>query len=59
VLDVFSKGEYITSFNEQTYQLPGPKVGEIKIVRVKQHHSFAEPIKEGSFIPGQIIRIKD
>jgi hypothetical protein len=59
VLEVFSKGEYITSFNKQTYQLPGPKAGEIKIVSIQQHHSFAEPMKEGNFKPGQIIRIKD
>jgi len=59
VLEVFSKGEYITSFNEQTYQLPGPKAGEIKIVSIQQHHSFTEPIKEGDFKPGQIIRVKD
>jgi len=59
VLEVFSKGEYITSFKEKTYQLPGPKVGEIKIVSIKSRHSSAEPIKEGDFIPGQIIRIKD
>jgi len=59
VLEVFSKGEYITSFNKQTYQLPGPKAGEIKIVSIQQHHSFAEPIKEGNFKPGQIIQVKD
>ena len=59
VLEVFSKGEYITSFNNQTYQLPGPKAGKIKIVSIQQHHSFAEPIKEGDFKPGQIIRVKD
>jgi len=59
VLEVFKKGEYITSFNKQTYQLPGPKAGEIKILSIQQHHSFAEPIKEGNFKPGQIIRVKD
>jgi len=59
VLEVFSKGEYITSFNKQTYQLPGPKAGEIKIVSIQQHYSFAEPMKEGNFKPGQIIKIKD
>jgi len=58
VLEVFSKGEYITSFTKQIYQLPGPKAGEIKIVRIQQHHSFAEPLKEGNFKPGQIIRVK-
>jgi hypothetical protein len=59
VLEVFSKGEYITSFNKQTYQLPGPKAGEIKTVSIQQDHSFAEPMKEGNFKPGQIIRVKD
>ena len=54
VLEVFRKGERIT-----TYQLPGPKAGEIKIVSIQQHHSFAEPLKEGNFKPGQIIRVKD
>jgi len=28
-------------------------------VSIQQHHSFAEPIKEGDFKPGQIIRVKD
>lgn len=59
VLEVFSEGECVTSFNEQTYQLPGPKAGEIKIVSIQQHYSFAEPLKEGKFKPGQIIKIKD
>jgi len=59
VLDVFSKGEYITSFNEQTYQLPGPKVGEIKIVGIKPRHSTAEPITGADFKAGQIVRVKD
>jgi len=59
VLEVFRKGERITSFTKQTYQLPGPKAGEIKIVSIQQHHSFAEPLKEGNFKPGQIIRVKD
>ena len=59
VLEVFSKGEYISSFNKQTHQLPGPKAGEIKILSIQQHHSFAEPIKEGNFKPGQIISVKD
>ena len=59
VLDVFSKGEYITSFNEQTYQLPGPKVGEIKIVGLKTRHSLTEPINGNGFKVGQIVRVKD
>jgi len=58
VLEVFDKGECITSFKEQTYQLPGPKIGEIKIVSIKSRHSSAEPIKEGDFKSGQIVRVK-
>ena len=59
VLEVFSKGEHITSFNKQTYQLPGPKAGEIKIVSLKTRHSLAEPIDGDGFKVGQIVRVKD
>ncbi len=59
VFEVFGEGECITSFKGQIYQLPGTKVGEIKIGRIKPRHSFAEPIEEGDFKPGQIIRVKD
>jgi len=59
VFEVFGEGESITSFKGQTYQLPGPKVGEIIIVDTEPRHSSAEPIKEGDFKSGQIIRVKD
>lgn len=59
VLEVFCTGECITSCTGQTYELPGVKVGEIKIVVLKTRHSFAEAIKGNSFKPGQIIRVKD
>ena len=59
VLEVFSKGEYISSFNKQTHQLPGPKAGEIKIVSLKPRYSFAEPIDGDGFKVGQIVRVKD
>ena len=59
VLEVFSKGEYISSFNKQTYQLPGPKAGEMKIVSLKTRHSLAEPIDGDGFKVGQIVRVKD
>jgi len=59
VLEVFRKGEYITSFNKQTHQLPGPKAGEIKIVSLKPRHSLAEPIDGDGFEVGQIVRVKD
>ena len=59
VFEVFDKGECITSFKGQTYQLLGPKVGEIKIVGIKPRHSTAEPITGADFKPGQIVRVKD
>jgi len=58
VFEVFGEGKYLTSFKGQTYQLPGPKVGEIQIVRIEPHHSSAEPINGTNFKPGQIIRVK-
>lgn len=59
VFEVFAKGEYITSFKGQTFQLLGPKVGEIKTVGIKPRHSTAEPITGTDFKAGQIVRVKD
>jgi hypothetical protein len=59
VLDVFRKGECITSFQKQIYQLPGPKAGEIKIISMKTRHSLAEPIDGDGFKVGQIVKVKD
>ena len=59
VLEVLSRGKCITSFRKKPYHLPGPRVGEIKIVRVQQNHSFAEILGVGDFEPGQIIRTKN
>jgi hypothetical protein len=59
VLEVFCTGECITSCTGQTYELPGVKVGEIKIVALKTHHSFAEPVKGTHYQPGQIVKVKD
>lgn len=59
VLEVFCTGECITSCTGQTYELPGVKVGEIKIVALKTHHSFAEPVRGTDHQPGQIVRVKD
>jgi TolB-like protein len=59
VLEVFCTGECITSCTGQTYELPGIKVGEIKIIALKTHHSFAEPVKGTHYQPGQIVRVKD
>jgi hypothetical protein len=59
VLEVFRKGECITSFQKQIYQLPGPKAGEIKIISMKTGHSLAEPIDGDGLKVGQIVRVKD
>jgi hypothetical protein len=58
VFEVFDKGECITSLKGQTYQLLGPKVGEIKIVGIKPRHSTAEPINGADFKPGHIVKVK-
>ena len=59
VFEVFGEGEPITSLKGQTYRLPGPKVGEIKIVGIKSRHSSAEPINGAAFKSGQIIMVKE
>ncbi|UCF72018.1 MAG: hypothetical protein JSW35_07395 [Deltaproteobacteria bacterium] len=59
VLEVFGEGESITSLKGQTYQVPGPRVGEIKIVSIKPRRSSAEPLNGTDFKSGQIIRVKE
>ena len=59
VLEVFCEGQHITSFKDQRYQLPGHKVGEIKIVSLETRHSLTEPINGDGFKVGQIVRLKD
>jgi hypothetical protein len=59
VLEVFGEGEPITSLKGQTYRLPGPKVGEIRIVGIESRHSSAEPIDGTAFKSGQIIMVKE
>lgn len=59
VLEVFCTGECITSCTGQTYELPGVKVGEIKVVTLKTRYSLAEPVKGDGFKVRQIVRVKD
>jgi hypothetical protein len=59
VLEVWSKGEYITSFNKKTYQLSGRKVGEIQIISLKSSYALAQPINGHGFKAGLIVRVKD
>jgi hypothetical protein len=58
VFEVFGEGEPITSFKGQTHHLPGPKVGEIRTVRVEPRYSWAEPIAGTAFKSGQLIQVK-
>ena len=59
IFEVFGQGESITSCNRQNYYLPGPKVGEIKIIDIKSHYAHTKPIQGNAFEPAQIIRIRD
>lgn len=58
VFNVFGKGDPIKSVSGRTVYLLGPKVGEIKTVKVMDTHSSAAPLTNGSFKAGQIIRLK-
>jgi len=59
VLEVFRTGECITSCTGQTYELPGVKLGEIKIVSLKTRLSLTKPINGNGFKVGQIVMVKD
>lgn len=59
VLEVYAYGEPITSWKDQTYHLPGKKVGEIKTVRIESRHSIATPLNSSGFKAGQTVKIKD
>lgn len=58
VFNVFGKGEPIRSVSGRPIYLLGPKVGEIKTVKVMDSHSSTVPLTNGSFKAGQIIRLK-
>ncbi len=58
LFEVFGKGESIQSVNGRSYHLLGPKMGEIKAVRVMEDHASAVPWKGTGFEPGQTIRVK-
>jgi hypothetical protein len=58
LFEVFGKGENIQSVNGRSYHLLGPKMGEIKAVRVMEDHASAVPWKGTEFKAGQTIRVK-
>jgi hypothetical protein len=59
LFEVFGEGESIQSVNGRTYNLLGPKLGEIKVVQIKEDQASAVPWKGEGFKAGQTIRIKD
>ena len=59
VLDVFGKGDSIRSVSGKAYHLLGSKTGEIKVIEVKENHSFTAPLTGDGFQAGQIIRLKN
>ncbi|MGD2126728.1 MAG: hypothetical protein PVG99_11655 [Desulfobacteraceae bacterium] len=58
VFEVYGQGESILSVSGRSLYLMGPKVGEIKTVKVMDRHASAVPLETGHFFPGQIIREK-
>lgn len=58
VLNVFGKGDSIRSVSGKAYHLLGPKIGEIKVVEVKENHSFTAQMTGDGFQAGQIIKLK-
>ena len=58
LFEVFDEGESIQSVNGRTYNLLGPKLGEIKVVRIMEDQASAVPWQGEGFKAGQTIRIK-
>ncbi len=58
VFEVFGTGEPIRSADGTSLLPLGPKVGEVKVIEVMETQALAEPITNGSFSPGQVIRAK-
>ena len=54
---VFSTGESISSEEGRSFDLSGNKIGEISVNSIMEDHALAIPLIEGSFLPGQAIRI--
>jgi len=58
MFEVFGTGEPIRSA-DGTFLIPlGIKVGEVKVREVLESKALAEPINNGLFSPGQVIRVK-
>ncbi|MCF8061697.1 MAG: hypothetical protein K9M82_04195 [Deltaproteobacteria bacterium] len=58
VFEVYGRGESIRSVSGRSLYLLGPKVGEIRTVKVMDRYSSAVPVSGESFRAGQVIREK-
>lgn len=58
VFEVFSRGDAIRSVGGRSLFVLGPKVGEIRTVKVMDRYSAAVPVSGEGFKAGQVIREK-
>ena len=58
VFEVYGRGESIRSISGRSLYLLGPKVGEIRTVKVMDRYSSAVPVSGERFRAGQVIREK-
>jgi hypothetical protein len=58
LFEVFGMGEPIRSADGTVLVPLGIKVGEVKVKEVMESRALAEPISDGLFSPGQVIRVK-
>ncbi|MBW1912210.1 MAG: hypothetical protein JRI43_03360, partial [Deltaproteobacteria bacterium] len=59
VFEVFGRGDSIRSASGRSLYLLGPKLGEIKTVKVMESYSSAVPLAGEQFRPGQVIKLKN
>ncbi len=59
VIEVYSRGEPISSAEGRRLFLLGEKVGELKVVSVDKTFARAVPLNGRGFKPGQVVRLKD
>jgi len=58
VFVVFDQGKLIRSPDGRSYHLLGPKIGEIKPLKIMERTASAVPLVGKGFKPGQVIEIK-
>lgn len=58
VLEVFDMGEPLQGFRDRVYLMAGPKIGEMRITRVKESQSEAVGISGSGFEKSCCVRIK-